>query len=71
MGGRAALAETAIIEGDEPRVIYRDKIARSAGKARATRRRSVAMPAQRVTPDEATPMSTRVGLQDECARRGG
>ena len=24
----AALAETAIIEGDEPRVIYRDKIAR-------------------------------------------
>ena len=27
----AALAETAIIEGDEPRVIYRDKIA--AGNA--------------------------------------
>jgi len=30
----AALAETAIIEGDEPRVIYRDKIA-AAGKAKA------------------------------------
>ena len=28
----AALAETAIIEGDEPRVIYRDKIA-AAGAA--------------------------------------
>jgi glutathione S-transferase len=29
----AALAETAIIEGDEPRVIYRERIA-AAGKAK-------------------------------------